>query len=906
VNDAYPDPTCAAVLAKSGAAGHNGYRFSADNVIPSPTTFDGMAEGNSMRNAGLRLEFQALLLAPALVALVLLVACASTPDGRPQTPAEVRAGQHGIERKLEKLRRRGPKTPDAPAEAARAFVEQRLPLGEDKLPLVRLKRELAQLRRREAQLAGNDGEPPGGITSWDWLGPGNVGGRTRALVIDPTDPDRMFAAGVAGGIWKTTDGGDSWNPADDLLLNLAVCSLAMDPNDPDTLYAGTGEGIYVNAVFVQGLGIFKSIDGGTSWTQLPGTTSGAPAGAFDYVNKVVISPNNPNTVYAGTRSGVWRSVNAGTTWSLMLGNPQHLSAPTYNSNGSLVGCTDLVIRSDTFPDMLFAAFGNATADGLFRTFDGGATWQTYTVPANQGRTTIALAPSNESTMYLLMADNGSGGAFGQLLNVFRSDDGGDSFTAQVDFGTLIGPHLLSNLILATGCIPDTSTYSQGWYDNIIAVDPIDPNTVWVGGVDMFRSDDGGVSWGIPAYWIFYTFDPPPPYQLHPDHHLIVFHPDYDGAGNQTMFVTNDGGIFKTENARAATSQEDCPIPGDEPLPEIVWERLNNGYGVTQFYHGDSARDRDMFVAGAQDNGTIRVEAADTPEAWELIQGGDGSYVAIDPRDSQVVFTSYQEFPNIWKSIDGGQTLVEAVDGITDTDGLFFAPYAMDESNPDVLWTGGRRPWRTQDSAGVWELAGPDFSGPARISAIAIAPSDSNVVYLGFENGYVVRTTDGLSASPSWEVFVNGLIGGYVTSVAVDPFDPETAYITYSNYGISHVLRTVDGGQSWNSIDGIGFAGVPDIPAHWITVRPCDPQQLYVATELGVFASDDAGATWNPVNTGLAHVVVESLDWQGPNRLVAFTHGRGAYRTTIAPSCPVIPKVKPRGALKPITVPVLPG
>ena len=454
----------------------------------------------------------------------------------------------------------------------------------------------------------------------------------------------------------------------------------------------------------------------------------------------------------------------------------------------------------------------------------------------------------------------------------------------MNFDTVTGPWLLSNLILATGCL-EGSTYSQGWYDNIIRVDPTDPDTVWVGGVDMFRSDDGGATWGIPAYWIFYTLFPPPPYQMHPDHHNIVFHPDYNGTTNQTMYVTNDGGIFRTQNARAATSTEDCPLPGNEPLPEIVWERMNNNYGVTQFYHGDSGVVSDVFAGGAQDNGTNAVYSEVTPNDWDLIFGGDGGYVAIDPTDSDVMYVEYQGFPTIQKSIDGGQTFEEATNGITDTDGLFITPIAMDQNDPDVLWSGGARPWRTTDAAGVWEVAGANFAGPNQISAIGISPADGNVVYLGFNNGYVVRTLKGLSPNPTWEIFTNGLVGAWVSSVTVDPFDADIAYATYSNFGVPHIVRTVNGGQIWIPIDGIDFDGVPDIPVHWLAVRPCDSQQLFAATELGVFRSLDGGQTWAPFNEGGAHVVVESLDWRNERLLVAYTHGRGAYQVDLGPCGP---------------------
>lgn len=771
-----------------------------------------------------------------------------------------------------------------PYERAAFHHRQRVADGATELPVARLARERARLIAREQALAATAAVSPGAIKGWQWLGPGNIGGRTRALVIDPFDPDVMYAAGVAGGIWKSLDGGASWNVLDDLLPNLAVVTLAMDPADSNVLYAGTGEGWYPSAsVFAKGLGIYKTVDAGATWTQLAGTIAGAvPPGAFDYVSHVRISPNDSNRVYAATRTGVWRSTDAGATWSVVLANPTYVSGPT-QTVGCPVGCTDLAVRADTDPDVLFAAFGSLQADGLYRSDDGGDTWVQYTVPPNQGRTSIALAPSNNDWVYLLMADNGTGGQFGQLLTVFRSTDGGATFQSQVDFGSLLGPWLLSNVSTATGCI-NYPLYSQGWYDNAIAVDPVNPNYVWVGGVDVFRSDDGGQSWGLAGYW-FNTMPHPPEY-LHADKHALVFHPDYDGVTNQTLFVASDGGLHKTDDSYGATSQEDCPFPADEPIPQIAWTSLNNGYGVTQFYHGDSAKDGKAFSGGAQDNGTSRVDSAQTPNQWDEIFGGDGGYVAIDPEDSQTMYVEYQGFPTIHKSVDGGQTFVQATSGITDTDGLFITPVAMDQQDPLVLWTGGTRPWRTTDGAASWQPAGPNLGGANTISAIAIDAHDGNVVYLGFDNGFVARTSNGLAGSPLWQVSGQGLPSAWISSVAIDPFDPDVAYATVSTYGVPHVYKSTNGGLTWTSIDALAFPGVPDIPVHWIAVRPCDGSQLYVGTELGVFASEDGGTTWQPSNEGLAHTIVESLDFRGPDELVAFTHGRGAYRTKLVPCEPL--------------------
>ena len=225
------------------------------------------------------------------------------------------------------------------------------------------------------------------LGTWQPLGPGNVGGRTRSLVIRPDDPNTMYAGSVGGGVWKTTDGGASWNPLTDLLPSIGIASLAMDPKNPDTLYAGTGE--YFTSSdrgdSIRGAGIFKTTDGGNTWKQLSFTATSS----FYYVHKLVISPHDSRRVYAATYGGVWLSSDAGDTWRRVL-----------DRTGDLYGCQDLVIRTDRTTDYLFAACAssNATNPAIYRNVDaaGQGQWQIVFNPANLSRTALALAPSNKS------------------------------------------------------------------------------------------------------------------------------------------------------------------------------------------------------------------------------------------------------------------------------------------------------------------------------------------------------------------------------------------------------------------------------------------------------------------------------------------------------------------------------
>jgi photosystem II stability/assembly factor-like uncharacterized protein len=782
---------------------------------------------------------------------------------------------------VEQKRVRGDGPTGSPREAQAFFDLQRFGPGGGVMPREHLRAVRDKIRMRELRAKSDRGAGGvGGITTWTELGPHNVGGRTRAMVIDPSDPNVMYAAGVRGGVWKSTDAGANWLVTDDLMANLAVSALAMDPTDPNILYAGTGEGVFGGNSSARGEGIFKTVDGGANWVQLASTTTGAPAQSFWYVNRIAISPNDPGRVYAATRHGVWRSPDAGATWSLILRNPVYVGGATASSSGSGLGCMDLVVRNDRNPDVLWAAFGSFQADGLFRSDDGGDTWVSYGVPINQGRMSLALAPSDNDVLYICMADNGQVGALGEIVNVFRSTNDGETFEGRIDFTTITGPKLLSNPLLDSDCYPDP-TYSQGWHDNAIAVDPLDPDIVWVGGIELFRSDDGGRTFGFAAYWFADQIGAIPNTKYsHADNHLIVFHPDYDGAANQSAYACSDGGMYRSDNARALTSMEDCPhVFGADPVMEIEWSFQNNGYGTSQFYHGDAGQDRASFGAGAQDQGVYIVEGDTAADQWHRAMVGDGGYVLIDPSDADTIYANIQFFPSMRKSTDGGFLWNEANNGITDTDGLFITPMAMDSNDTDVLWTGGHRVWRTMDGAANWSLARAfPFPNGGQISAIAVAPSDSNTVYLGFTSGTVAVSTDALSANPTWSEYgiFDGLPGTYISSVAVHPSDPTTAYVTTSYFGGAHVLRTTNSGDTWFGLDGTGATGIPAIPAHWIAIRPSDPSHLFVATELGVFASEDTGATWTPTTSGMPNTIVETLDFPSDDRLVAFTYGRGAF------------------------------
>ncbi|KZN58401.1 rhombosortase-dependent cadherin domain-containing protein [Pseudoalteromonas luteoviolacea] len=784
------------------------------------------------------------------------------------TPYEKKAGF--LEKKAAS-KSQTPKRYDKPKEAHEFYVQQRLPIGASALPTEKYSAALAQIKNMphysiaensvlfdyQPQLNAPDGQNQQ-LGDWKELGPGNIGGRTRTLIIHPTNHDIMYTAGVAGGVWKTTDAGASWQPLSDLATNLAVTTLTFDPNNADIIYAGTGEGFF-NFDALRGDGIFKSSDAGTTWEQIASTASN---GDFQYINKIAFSKNDASTMYAATRTGVQKSLDGGVTWSTAF-------VPV----GASVGCTDLTVLSESSVDVLLTACGSFNTGGVHRSTDAGANWVQVINGANQGRTTIAVAPSDNNIIYALSANRNSHA----MDAVYKSTDMGATWVTTVtqDTGDSFTKLLLSNTVfgLFDQCFGGTAQFfNQGWYDNIIAVDPVNPDVVWTGGIDVFRSDDGGQSFVPASVW---WFDPTNPQYAHADHHEIVFHPDYNGTTNTTMFVGNDGGIQRTDNALAGrlTLDEVCGNTAADPAQRVSWSTLNNGYAVTQFYHGTVKPNGESYFGGTQDNGTLSGQDGGF-NSWTEILGGDGGWTAIDPTNPDIMFAENTGL-SIQKSTNGGQSFSAATTGISGDNGFpFITRFEMAPSNPQVLWIGGNQLWRTSDQAESWSAASGALNGS--VYSIGIAPNTENAVAAGTNGGsiYVSYSAEQADTQTQW-VEATPVVGATVSSIAFDPQDNQIIYATLSNFDVTHVWKTTDGGQNWQAMDN----GLPNVPAITIAVDPVDTQRLFVGTDLGVFVSVDGGMNWMADGSGLANTNIAKLAIKG-SELFAFTHGRSAYKVAI--------------------------
>jgi photosystem II stability/assembly factor-like uncharacterized protein len=774
--------------------------------------------------------------------------------------------------------------PDRPA--LRAEFRWRQTLGEDGAEPPPLAKETAVTELFVATIndagpqtagvpTGIDGATPAGIAragagldaaAWEWLGPGNIGGRVRGIVIDPVDPRRMWAASAGGGVWHSRDGGASWSTVGDFIGNLACSCITRDPTT-GTLYAGTGEG-FGNADALAGNGIFAS-DDGLTWTVLPGTR----VREFRFVNR--IAATGSGAVLVASPLGIFRNADPRReAWT------QVLSAQV-GSVASERWFTD--VKADPRGNGRVVAGAKGTGEAWFST-DDGLTWTVATHEgAWLGRVELAYAAKDPDIVYASVEmENGE---------IWRSTDGGATFVPR------------RTRTPAGGAAPYLG--DQGWYGNAIwAGDPTDENLVIVGGVNIWRSTDGGnVLTEISTWWAH-------PGSPHADQHAIVAHPGYDGSGERTIFFGNDGGVC---------SAPDLAAVGNEDRPPFTagWEVPTASLAVTQFYGGAGNAQSGKIVGGAQDNGTLCFDPDQGPQRWTTIFGGDGGWCAADPSDPAVFYGEYV-FLSIHRNTDGGTTDDQAGDRyihgefFNEDEGewdwkpspfrvpdakalpgqppkaLFIAPFVLDPNEPNRLLAGGMSLWRTNDARTPnTTTTGPSWAsikdpidpgGPtAAISALAVASGDSDMVWVGHANGAVFRTADGTADQPTWQPATPAAVPRrYCTGITIDPADSRHVYVYFGGFARGNLWATRDGGATWADLSGT----LPTAPVRALAIHPRRSELVYAGTEVGLFASEDAGATWSPTNEGPTNCSVDDLFWMDES-LVSVTHGRGMFRADLS-------------------------
>lgn len=672
------------------------------------------------------------------------------------------------------------------------------------IPRERLLVAQAIADKKRSQMVLQDDAVP---VYWNERGPNNVGGRTRGILIDANDPTgrTVWAAGVAGGLWRTGDidaGTPTWIHSNDLFDNLAITTIAQDPTATNVMYFGTGEG-FGNYDAVGGLGIWRSADGGANWLRL--------LTAFDNVNKIVI--DNAGRVYAATNNGLRRSTDNGATW------------PTIFNAGGAVQDFEIAADGD-----LFAAVPGV---GIFRFQTGGAWTQMMTgLPTmNFGRVEIACAPNNANILYAAYQKTNDPNK-DSVLGVFQSTDGGTTWAATT--------------LPALG--------GQSWYNLVLAVDPNDANRVWVGAVNLFASSDAGANWtGISIG--------------HSDQHAIV----YRGGNSNDIVFGCDGGLY-------------CSTNGADANPTLT--QKNNSYNVTQFLSGalHPTAGSNAMLGGTQDNGTQRFSAAGIGST-STATGGDGAFCFIDQDNPNIQITSFQNRQyNL--STNGGGSFGGLLPGGDDTKVLFIAPSEYDNTAnilyySDTLNSLGRISDVGGANTNTTETYAMAFNN-SNVSAVAVAPVTPNLIIVGTTNGRIVRITNADQAGATTATVITkdpNMPDTYISCIEIEPGNDNHWLVVFSNYGVNSLWETPDGGATWVDLDN----DLPDMPIRWAMFNPFNHDQVMLATELGVWSTDDldgTGTDWWPTNTfGLANVRVDMLQYRSSDHLVAAaTHGRGMFTT----------------------------
>ncbi len=697
---------------------------------------------------------------------------------------------------------------------------------------------------------------------WAHIGPLSMSGRVTDIAVPAGQTFTYYVATASGGLWKTTNEGTTWEAIFEDAPSGSTGAVACAPSQPDTVWVGLGEpNIFRSSM--SGTGVYKSTDAGKTWAHM---------GLADthHIARIVIHPTDPNIVYvaAGGREwttnperGVYKTVDGGATWELVL------------KEDEMSGAVDLVMDPSE-PNTLYASLWHrirrkwsdpvpGPGGGIYKTQDGGKTWKHLSegLPPRgmAGRMGVIVAPSNPQVVYVVVdnhdvarkAEEGERDSYNRAradvikgAQVYRSDDGGKTFQLTTE---------KSELLQRT-----FATY--GWVFGQMRVDPTDENTIFVLGVSLLKSTDGGKTFQSADYR-----------GLHGDHHAMWINPD----NSQHIVNGNDGGI-------------NISYDGGE-----TWKNLEN-LPVVQFYNVAVDNAEPFNVYGSiQDNmswmGPSNHRPGRSPESnWKPIPGGEASYIALDPEDNNVLF-SESFYGSIMRStLNPRRTksiVPKAAEGEPALRGQWLAPFQLSPHNPRIIYHGMQHVFRSVNRGDNWERISPDLTAfdPekqgnisfATISTLCESPLKFGLIYAGTDDGRLHVTRNG---GLEWTEITSGLPSGkWFSRVAASRFEEGTVYATQNgkrdNDFQCYLWRSRDYGQTWEDISG----NIPGGPVNVIVEDSRNKDLLYVGTDLGVYVTKDGGTTWEVLGSKLPLTFVHDLVVHPRDFvLVAATHGRGMF------------------------------
>ncbi len=755
------------------------------------------------------------------------------------------------------------------------------------------------------------------IEDWIQRGPDNVGGRTRALAIDVSDENIILAGGVSGGMWRSTDRGQSWEKTTTIDQYQTVTCIAQDtrPGKKHIWYYGTGEQLG-SARYIGGGGIYKSIDGGRSWRYLSSTSPARDKGfGYRYCWNIVTDPTElgNDIVYAAFYSGIYRSEDGGESWNEVLKGISVLD----NVDSRYSPYTDVAITKD---GILYAAFGSSvyteigtdSAEGFYRSEDG-KNWIKISDDINgiYSRTVIGVSDSNPDVVYFLSYSPGYGKNDHSLLKYTRFSD--------IDF------HVESIWEDLSRAIPEEDgnkgIFNSQWgYDLMISINPDDENIIIIGGKSLWISKDGFSTTNNTSRIGGYLDKVKEPFSLlgmmfpghHADQHSVVFlHSD-----PSTVFSAHDGGVSMTENIMAS---------------KVRWRNLNRGYVTTQFYSvaiDPSGYEDNKIIGGMQDNGTWF--SNNNSSVWNELLYGDGCFCAIANNKTYYYLSTQTDAPIRYELDEAGKVLSRAYTrpaGLSSDNFLFRNPFILDSNDDRIMYLGSNEGiWRNSDLTEIpvfseetsWEdstdinwsnLSNTKLDG-SYISALGISRIPENILYystiqrdlLDPVKSNIFRLNNANEGSP---VPINISSGNdfpgnaTVSSIAVDPTDGYKAVIAFSNYGVKSLWYTTDGGDTWDDVSGNleeftdGSGRGPRCT--WIEIVSDGNKKMYfAATSIGLYSTTELNRTatvWQQEGSNsIGYSQVYMVDARPTDGLVvAATHGNGVFSANYGGFNRVIPE-----------------
>jgi photosystem II stability/assembly factor-like uncharacterized protein len=703
-----------------------------------------------------------------------------------------------------------------------------------------------------------------GGQSWMHLGASvfdkpDGGAKIRKIALDPTlvsEPleQRIVYVAADQGLYRSTDSGHSWQR---VLRGIDFTDIVIDPTNPAIVYAAHDS-----------VGIWRSDNYGArnSWSLLSDQSIPPefPASGFARINlAIIVDPGTLSPIlYASMEDseqydqlkGIWRSLDDGVHWDRVTGHP-----PTYSSGQFVTPApsegesNDSIATANPVPvgQVINGTISSPTDEDYFEVTLSGNLLSAEICADRAGtglEPRLSIYKLHAGSPLLMSGGVDLWGSKDERAELRYLQTGTFYVKVESTGGVTTGDYQLSVIGIETDC--------QCSYDQVIAVEPGNPEVLYMGQVDLHRSMDGGTNWSGITHHGNFTSN-----WMHVDIHAVAFDPNHP----QTMYWGTDGGIWKTTDR------------GDH------WINLNTDLSITQPYQGISQHptDPDFMLIGTQDNGIVKYENG----SWVQVRDGDGTYTAII--DDQKWFYAIQRL-DIWWTKNNLATLAKKLQtGLGRTGVPMVAPFILDPTDPNVLLAGGgvmgssgieHRVYRMQLQEEIWLSNSPALGD--RIYALAISPWNNDVYYAGLWDGRVRRTTDG---GTSWGLPPSApIVNLSLTDVAVHPTEPDTAYATFSGFGAGHVYRTINGGGTWVDISGTPGTrtGLPDCPVNAIVVDPNYPNTIFIGTDIGIFRTTDGGVNWAPFDYGLPNVqvldLILSTTTGTAGKLRAGTHGRGVW------------------------------